>query len=99
MRALFLLLFALASASAAVDFDREVRPILSDNCFACHGPDGKRRIANVRLDTEEGLAAVKGRIAARVSAPTPARRMPPPQATTKLTEPQIATIVKWIDQG
>src|ERR1700736_622530 len=48
------------SAEKPVDFNREVRPILSDNCFACHGPDDKRRVATLRLDTEDGLFAQRG---------------------------------------
>src|ERR1700676_2638585 len=39
-----------------VDFDREIRPILSDRCFACHGPDQKQKMANLRLDIKEGGA-------------------------------------------
>ena len=112
---LFLGLSAAAWAFAAgplVDFNRDVRPILSDNCFACHGPDDKHRVANLRLDTEEGLFADRGsyrivspgdpaksRLLARISAATPASRMPPPQAGTTLTEAQIATVRKWIEQG
>jgi hypothetical protein len=112
---LFLGLGAAAWAFAAgplVDFNRDVRPILSDNCFACHGPDDKHRVANLRLDTEEGLFADRGsyrivapgdpaksRLLARISAATPASRMPPPQAGTTLTEAQIATVRKWIEQG
>ena len=112
---LFLGLTAAAWAFAAgplVDFNRDVRPILSDNCFACHGPDDKHRMANLRLDTEEGLFADRGsyrivapgdlaksRLLARISATAPASRMPPQQAGTTLTEAQIATMRKWIEQG
>src|SRR5215467_13479619 len=100
------------AAEKPLDFNRDVRPILSDNCFACHGPDDKHRMANLRLDTEEGLFADRGsyrivspgdpaksRLLARIGAATPASRMPPPQAGTTLTETQIATVRKWIEQG
>ena len=112
---LFLGLSAAAWAFAAgplVDFNRDVRPILSDNCFACHGPDDKHRMANLRLDTEEGLFADRGSyrivVARRPGEEPPAgahqrrysaSRMPPPQAGTTLTEAQIATVRKWIEQG
>lgn len=100
------------AAGPLVDFNRDVRPILSDNCFACHGPDDKHRVANLRLDTEEGLFADRGsyrivapgdpaksRLLARIGAATPASRMPPRQAGTTLTEAQISTVRKWIEQG
>src|SRR3984893_17003329 len=94
------------AAGPLVDFDRDVRPILSDNCFACHGPDDKRRMANLRLDTEDGLVKVvapadpaKSRLFVRLSAADRSTRMPPPQAGTVLTEAQIAVIRKWIEQG
>jgi mono/diheme cytochrome c family protein len=94
------------AADKSLDFDRDVRPILSDNCFACHGPDDKRRMANLRLDTEDGIGkvvspadAAKSRLWMRISAADRASRMPPPQAGTTLTETQIGLIRKWIDQG
>ncbi|HTX34789.1 MAG TPA: DUF1553 domain-containing protein [Bryobacteraceae bacterium] len=99
------------AAAKPVDFDRDVRPILSDRCFACHGPDERRRMANLRLDTQDGLFAhrgtyeiiapsdpVRSRLLARVSG-TGFPRMPPPQAGPALTQAQIATIREWIEQG
>jgi hypothetical protein len=102
-----------SAADKPVDFDREIRPILSDNCFACHGPDDNRRMANLRFDTENGgLFADRGnykivvpgdpaasRLMARISDPNKARRMPPPQAGTTLTNGQIEQVRKWIEQG
>ncbi len=86
------------AAEKPVDFDREVRPILSDKCFACHGPDDKRRMAGTRFDTEDGLARAASRIVARITAPERARRMPPAPAAV-LTDAQTAIIRKWIEQG
>jgi hypothetical protein len=99
------------AAGKPVDFDRDVRPILSDRCFACHGPDDRPRMANLRLDTEDGLFADRGsykvvapgdlaksRLLMRISAAN-STRMPPPQTGPGLTETQIATIRQWIEQG
>jgi hypothetical protein len=103
---------ALAAEPGAVDFDREIRPILSDNCFACHGPDQKQRMANLRLDIKGGIFAERGghpvivpgnaagsRLYQRISAKEKARRMPPPYSERSLTEQQVELIKKWIDQG
>ena len=95
-----------------VDFDRDVRPVLADNCFACHGPDEKQRMANLRLDVTEGLFADRGgyriitpgdpahsKLYLKISSPDPAFRMPPVFTNRTLTPEQIETIKEWIDQG
>lgn len=92
-----------------IDFSREVRPILSDNCFACHGPDESHRKAKLRFDTKEGAFAkpgvitpgdaAKSRLYLRVSSKDQDTVMPPPSSGHKLTEKQIETIRRWIDGG
>ncbi len=89
-----------------VDFDREIRPILADNCFACHGPDDKQRMANLRLDTKDGLFAVvaagkspESKLYQRISAPEKAKRMPPPFAERFPNQQQVELIRRWIDEG
>jgi hypothetical protein len=97
---------------SSVDFKRDVRPILSDTCFTCHGPDEKRRMIGLRLDTPEGpfqerdgyRLIVPGdpaasRLYQRISAIEPAQRMPPPMANRTLTAAQVETIRRWIEQG
>src|SRR5574341_225011 len=95
-----------------VDFDREIRPILSDKCFTCHGPDEKQRQVGMRLDTREGAFADRGgyqvivpgnasksRMYQRISHERKAMRMPPPTSGLALTDQQIELIRRWIDQG
>src|SRR5262245_22531125 len=97
----------------AVDFNRQIRPILSENCFACHGPDEKQRKAKLRLDTKEGafaklrggnFALVPGKPAeseliARITAEDPAERMPPAKSNKHLTPQQVALLKQWVEQG
>ena len=97
------------SRTVPIDFDREVRPILSDNCFACHGPDENQRKAKLRFDTKEGAFAKPGvitpgdasksKLYQRVSSKDQDMVMPPPSSEHKLTEKQIETIRRWIDDG
>jgi mono/diheme cytochrome c family protein len=102
-----------AAPARAVDFNRDIRPILSDNCFQCHGPDEKARKARLRLDVKEGAFAprqdgppviVPGRSAAselvrRITAPDPDDVMPPPESNRQLTPRQIELLTRWVEQG
>src|SRR5487761_2104523 len=103
-----LLLLAAGFASAqTVDFQREIRPILSDNCFQCHGPDAETRMAGLRLDNKESaLAAVivpgkpaESKLYQRITAEQKARRMPPEYSHKSLNGAQIAKLKLWIEQG
>ena len=92
-----------------MDFDRQVRPILSDNCFTCHGPDEKKRMLGIHFDTKEGAFGKPGVIVPgdsahskmylRVSNPNEAMRMPPVSSGRKLTAAQVELIKTWIDSG
>ncbi len=103
---------AAPAAEPLVDFNRDVRPILSDACFTCHGPDEERREAELRLDTPDGLARQHDgvRIVAagkpelsellkRIVSKNDDERMPPPKSGKPLTEQQVTLIRKWIEQG
>ena len=97
------------AAQKPIDFNREVRPILSDNCFSCHGPDEKQRKARLRFDTKDGAFAKPGvivpsdgmnsRLYKRVASTDPNTVMPPVATGHKLTPQQIETIKRWIDEG
>ena len=106
------ILYAEPRIETAVDFQKDVQPILSDSCFACHGPDGNARQANLRLDSREGAFADRGsysiivpgnaadsRLFQRMNHPQEVARMPPPNAERFPTPDQIETIRLWIDQG
>src|SRR5262245_13161250 len=95
-----------AAAEPPVDFNRQVRPLLSENCFACHGPDDKTRKADLRLDLKDGAAAVltpgkpgESELVRRVTAAEPSQVMPPPKTGKKLSPQQIALLKQWVEQG
>jgi len=97
---------------AVIEFNRDIRPILSDNCFQCHGPDKAKRKAELRLDTEAGAFADLGETRAivpgepersevfrRITTMDKQRHMPPAKSGPKLTERQMQLFRRWIDQG
>lgn len=100
-------------AADEIEFNRDIRPILSENCFACHGPDAGQRQAGLRLDDHQAAMAelesgkraivpssVEGsEFVARISTSDEAERMPPPDSTKKLTAQQIELLRRWIQEG
>ncbi len=102
-----------ASHGAKVDFNREIRPILSDNCFACHGPDVQKIKGGLRLDLRDAAVAPAKSGKAAIVAGKPreselVRRletqdaddvMPPPESHKTLTAAQRATLIQWITEG
>ncbi|MEO2090547.1 MAG: PSD1 and planctomycete cytochrome C domain-containing protein, partial [Gemmataceae bacterium] len=106
MRLALPLLLLPAVVRADVDFNRDVRPILSNNCFACHGPDEKERKGKLRLDTQVGAlkALTPGKpddseLIARVTSADTDMLMPPPKTGKKLTAKEIETLTAWVKQG
>ncbi|MBY0589651.1 DUF1549 domain-containing protein [bacterium] len=110
----FLLLWGLpVLAEPRLSFNRDIRPILSDRCFACHGFDEKKREAELRLDTAEGAMAPrdsgqaiipgqpeKSLLLARVLSEDPDEQMPPPTShKAKLTPSEVDVLRRWIAQG
>lgn len=97
-----------APLPARIEFNRDVRPILSDNCFYCHGPDPKHREADLRLDIRDeaikAKAFVPGKskdseLIARIVTDDEDDLMPPPDSHKKLTPRQKEVLKRWIDQG
>lgn len=84
----------------AVDFDRDVRPVLSENCYTCHGPDASQRQAGLRLDQEDQARHVAGEVLARVSSDDPSRRMPPAYlGHDRLSDRDISSLREWVEAG
>lgn len=97
-----------AAETAKLSFNRDIRPILSDNCFACHGFDAKKRKADLRLDTAEGAYAEKAIVPGkpeesevwqRILSADEDEVMPPPDSHKKLSAAQRETLRRWIEQG
>jgi hypothetical protein len=90
------------------DFNRDVRPILADKCFSCHGPDSKHREAELRLDVEDSTRAAniivaghpdKSQMIQRLVTTNPDERMPPLKTGKQLTEQEIQVLRRWIEAG
>ena len=101
-----------AGTEAEIRFNRDVRPILSDKCYRCHGPDQKARQAELRLDVESEAKADRGgyfvidldnpsesELWARITAADEDERMPPLSSGKSLSEEEVRTLVRWIESG
>ena len=101
-----------ARAAGPIDFNRQIRPLLADRCFACHGPDESKRDSALRLDTREGaLAEIEGHhaitpgkpdeseLVRRISSQDPDLRMPPADSNKQLSAEEIELIRAWVAQG
>jgi len=108
-------IFCHVSASMAedlIDFSRDIRPILSDRCFSCHGPDEKARQAELRLDKRDEATgdrdgsnaivpgdAEKSELVRRILSDDPDVRMPPPDSNRVVAEDERQLLIRWIRQG
>ena len=103
---------AIGADSDGVLFDRDIRPLLSDTCFKCHGPDEKQRVSQFRLDTRSGAFATRdgesaivpgkpeqSEIVRRITSDDPELKMPPPDSGLRLSSAQIELIQRWIRDG
>ena len=96
------------ATAAEIRFNRDIRPILSKNCFQCHGPDRNARQANLRLDREEEAVAAgaikpgdpeNSKLVQRIHSSEPVRLMPPSWSNKKLSDAQKDLLTRWIKQG
>jgi hypothetical protein len=99
---------AAPAATPAISYNRDIRPVLSDNCFACHGPDRNKRKAKLRLDVREEAVAKKAiapdnpdesEVVKRIFSADPDEMMPPPKSQKKLTDAQKDLLRRWISSG
>jgi uncharacterized membrane protein len=104
---------ATQSGAASVDFNRDIRPILSDKCFVCHGPDAPAKKIKLRLDSEVAATADlgggrhaivpgepdKSELVKRVTHADEAMRMPPADSGRTLTKREVDLLTEWIREG
>src|SRR3954470_22593422 len=101
-----------AAAPGKVDFAREVRPILAESCFECHGPDPKGRKGDLRLDVRDGLFGDRGgyrlvvpgnvdesELIARITSTEPDEVMPPPHSRRTVSGAQVDRLKRWVAEG
>jgi hypothetical protein len=109
IRPVFVVLsFSSALGAATIDFSRDIQPILSENCYHCHGQDANERKGDLRLDVEKDAKAAKAVVAGkshesslieRIFSTDPDEVMPTPKSNRKLTEAQKLLLKQWIDEG
>lgn len=99
---------SVSAADGSIDFNRDIRPILSENCFYCHGQDPNKRQGDLRLDDRKAALdagaivpgkAVESELIKRVFAKEPREIMPPPKSNRKLTAEQKKLLERWINDG
>ena len=102
----FAAMASVRGAATDIDFNRDVRPILSEHCFECHGPDQATREADLRLDTSEGAwaslekgDATESVLVRRLTSEDPDQLMPPADSNRSLSPIQIQLISDWIAGG
>ncbi len=88
-----------ARLPSTVDYNFDVKPIISDRCYACHGPDENKRKAELRLDHEDEARPQLRQLVKRITSEDPDEVMPPPESNLKLSEYEKAVLVRWVKQG
>ena len=101
-----------ADVTTQIDFNRDIRTILTNNCFACHGPDSEQQQADLRLDSREGALAGRNGVPAivpgnpeaselvtRITAADPDAVMPPVDSGKKLSRREVDLLIRWVHQG
>jgi hypothetical protein len=88
------------ASAQSIGFNQNIRPILSEHCFTCHGPDAANRQAGLRLDLPDATRGIESEILRRIASSEDGERMPPPNSgKAKLTTNEVELIHKWIAGG
>lgn len=97
---------SVSKASDSIEFNRDIRPILSENCFHCHGPDRATREADLRLDQFESAETILGagdaessEFIRRIHSGDPDEKMPPAESRKSLSASEIELLTRWVRQG